>query len=208
MFTFTTLSTFVVIVLGLFLIPGPAVLFIATRTAQSGRKAGVMAGLGIATGDLIHTLFAAAGLSAILMTSAHAFNFVKFAGVAYLLYLGIRAILEKPADPELPKVSPASALNSYGQAIFIEVLNPKTALFFLAFLPQFIQLGHGSIFLQFLILGLIFVLLSAIYTTILAISVQLLGRLVKRMSWIGRWSGKIVGVVYIGIGLKVAMQSR
>ena len=208
MFTLATLSAFVAIVIVLFLTPGPAVLFIATRTVQSGRKAGIMAGLGVATGDLIHTLFAAIGLSAILMTSALAFNVVKFAGVAYLLYLGIRAILEKSSDPQQPKISPASALSSYRQAILVEVLNPKTALFFLAFLPQFVRPEQGSSILQFLILGLLFVLLSVIYTTTLAISVPVLGGLVKRISWMGRWSGKIVGVIYIGIGLKVAIQSR
>ncbi|EGK13423.1 LysE family translocator [Kroppenstedtia eburnea] len=208
MFTVSTLSTFVIIVLSLFLIPGPAVLLVATRTAQSGRKAGVMAGLGIATGDLIHTLFAAVGLSAILMTSALVFNIVKFAGAAYLLYLGVRAILEKPADPQLPKVSPVTNLSSYGQAILVEVLNPKTALFFLSFLPQFIHPEQAPPFFQFLVLGLIFVLTSAIYTTIIAMSVRLLGRLIKRISWMGRWRGKIVGAIYIGLGLKVAIQSR
>jgi len=208
MFTISTLSTFLVIVIGLFLIPGPAVLLIATRTVQGGRKAGIMAGLGVATGDLIHTLFAAAGLSAILMTSALAFNFIKFAGAAYLLYLGIRAILEKPADPQLPKVTPMTTLSSYRQAIVVEVLNPKTALFFLAFLPQFVHPEQGPTFLQFLVLGLIFVLLGAIYTTMIAISVRFLSRLVKRIAWIGRWSSKLVGAIYIGLGLKVAIQSR
>lgn len=208
MFDIATLSTFVAIVIGLFLVPGPAVLLVVTRTAQSGRKAGVMAGLGIATGDLIHTLCAAVGLSAILMTSAVAFNFVKFAGAAYLIYLGIRAILEKPADPELPKVAPVSAFRSYGQAIMVEILNPKTALFFLAFLPQFVHPELGPTIPQFLAFGLIFVLLSAVYTTLIALSVGILGRLIKRISWIGRWSGKIVGAIYIGLGLKVAFQSR
>lgn len=208
MFTLSALTTFVVIVFTLFLIPGPAVLLTATRTMQGGRKAGIMTGLGIATGDFVHTLFAAAGLSAILLTSALAFNIVKFAGVAYLLYLGIRAILEKPADPQLPKVSPVTTLRSYGQAILVEVLNPKTALFFLAFLPQFVHPEQGAAFFQFLILGLIFVLLSVIYTTFIALSVRLLGRLVNRISWIGRWSGKVVGAIYIALGLKVAFQSR
>ena len=208
MFTFATLSAFIVIVLGLFLIPGPAVLLIATRTAQSGRKVGIMTGLGIATGDLVHTLCAAAGLSAILMTSALAFNMVKYAGVAYLVYLGIRAILEKPSDTQMPKVAPVTNGNAYRQAIVVEVLNPKTALFFLAFLPQFVQPAQGSTIVQFLILGLIFVLMSVIYTTFFAVSIGVLGQFVKRMSWMNRWSGKIVGAVYIGIGLKVAMQSR
>lgn len=208
MFTMSTLSTFVLIVLGLFLIPGPAVLLTITRTVQSGRKAGVMASLGIATGDFIHTLFAAVGLSAILMTSALAFNVVKFAGAAYLLYLGIRALLEKPKTPELPEVAPVTSVSSYGQAILVEVLNPKTALFFLSFLPQFVHPEEGSSFFQFLVLGLIFAVLGAIYTTMIAMSVRLLGRMIKRISWLGKWSGKIVGAIYIGLGLKVAIQSR
>lgn len=208
MFTISTLSSFVVIVLGLFVIPGPAVLLVATRTAQNGRKAGVMSGLGIATGDLIHTLFTAVGLSAILMTSAMAFNIVKFVGAAYLVYLGIRAILEKTTGNQLQNATPESKLSPYSQAILIEVLNPKTALFFLSFLPQFVNPSHGSSLLQLLTLGLIFVMLSAIYTTFFAISVRLIMRVTKRISWIGRWTGKIVGIIYIALGLKVATQNQ
>lgn len=208
MFTLSALSAFIMIVIGLFLIPGPAVLLTVTRTVQGGRKAGIVAGLGLATGDLVHTLFAAAGLSAILLTSALAFNIVKFAGAAYLLYLGIRAMLEKPSDPQLSQVSPATSLQTYGQAILVEMLNPKTALFFLAFLPQFVHAEQGAVFFQFLTLGLIFVVLGAIYTTLIACFVPVLGRLVKRISGFGRWSGKIVGAIYIALGLKVAFQSR
>ena len=208
MFTVSTLTTFVLIVFGLFLVPGPAVLLTVTRTVQGGRKAGILAGFGIATGDLIHTLFAAVGLSAILTTSAAAFHIVKFAGAAYLLYLGIRALLQKPSDPKLPNASVQPALRTYSQAILVEVLNPKTALFFLAFLPQFVHPEQGAPFLQFLILGLLFVLLGAIYTTCIALGVSLLSRMTKRLSWLGRWSGKLVGVIYIGLGLKVAFQSR
>lgn len=208
MFTLTTIISFIVIVIGLFLILGPAVLLTVTRTVQDGKKAGAVVGLGIATGDFIHTLVAAAGLSAILMTSALAFNIVKFAGAAYLLYLGIRAILEKPSDPQLPKAEPRSTLRIYGQAIFVEVLNPKTALFFLAFLPQFVHPEQGATFIPFLVLGLLFVLLGVIYTTMISLSVHRLIGLIKRVAWLGRWSGKIVGAVYIGLGLKVALQSR
>ncbi|PLS15968.1 lysine transporter LysE [Bacillus sp. M6-12] len=208
MFSLSTLGAFVAVVVGLFLIPGPAVLLTATRTVQGGRKAGIMAGLGIATGDLVHTLFAAAGLSAILMTSSLAFNVIKIAGAVYLFYLGIRAILEKPSDPELPKVSSVSSLRAYGEAVFIEVFNPKTSLFFLAFLPQFIQTDRGASLMQFLILGLIFVLMSITYTTMIAVSIKPLRGIVKKISWIGHWSGKIVGAIYIGLGLRVMFQSR
>ncbi|MCC8436196.1 LysE family translocator [Brevibacillus sp. M2.1A] len=208
MFDWTTMGAFLAVVIGLFLIPGPAVLLTATRTVQGGRKAGIMAGLGIATGDFIHTIFAAVGLSAILMTSAWAFNLVKFAGAAYLVYLGVRAMLEKPSDPELPKVTPLPPLQSYGQAILAEVLNPKTALFFLAFLPQFVHPERGGAIYQFLVLGLIFAILGFFYTALIAISIRPLGHMVKRISWLGRWSGKIVGSVYILLGLKVALQER
>lgn len=196
------------VVLGLFLIPGPAVLLVASRTIQGGRKAGVVAGLGIATGDLIHTSLAAVGLSAVLMTSALAFSLVKYAGAAYLLYLGISALLEKPADPQLPRVSPVTMRRSFRQAVVIEVLNPKTALFFLSFLPQFVHPEYGPVLSQLAILGLIFVGMSAVYTTMLAISIRMLGRLFERFSWLGRWSGKAAGAIYIGLGLRVAAQTR
>ncbi|EJL42902.1 lysine transporter LysE [Brevibacillus agri] len=208
MFDLATLSTFLAVVIGLFLIPGPAVLLTATRTVQGGRRAGIMAGLGIATGDFIHTIFAAVGLSAILMTSAWAFQLVKFAGAAYLIYLGIRALLEKPTDPELPKVSPLPPGKAYVQAIIAEVLNPKTALFFLAFLPQFVHPERGASVMQFVVLGLIFSILGFFYTSLIALSVRPLGHLVRRISWIGRWSGKMIGSVYILLGLKVALQQK
>ncbi|CAM2154288.1 Threonine/homoserine/homoserine lactone efflux protein [Pararobbsia alpina] len=234
MVEFSTLGTFVVVVLGLFLIPGPAVLLVLTRTVQGGRKTGIMTGLGVATGDFVHTMCAAIGLSAVLMTSAFAFSIVKYVGAAYLVYLGVRAILEKPAKPATtssPATSamsgtPASAevlsqgvalngkpagvspLKAYLQAIPAEVLNPKTALFFLAFLPQFVRPEQGSTLSQFLTLGLVFVAMSAAYTTLLVLSIRPLGRIVKRLSWLSRWQGKIIGTIFISLGLKVAAQHR
>ncbi|MFC6331007.1 LysE family translocator [Paenibacillus septentrionalis] len=211
MFDFLTLFTYVIVVLGLFLIPGPAVLLTITQTVQNGRKGGIMAGLGIATGDFFHTLFATLGLSTILMTSAFAFNFVKYAGAAYLLYLGIRSMLSKSSEPQLPEIESAGAIKSYVSATVAEILNPKTALFFLAFLPQFINHERGEVLGQFLILGLIFVTLSALYTTVIVLSVSAIGKMAKRMKWVvhlSRWSGKLVGTIYIGLGLKVAFQRQ
>ena len=208
MFDLPTLGTFVAVVLGLFLIPGPAVLLVISRTVQGGRNAGVATGLGIAAGDFLHTLFAAVGMSAVLMTSALAFSVVKYVGAAYLIYLGIRAMLEKPKDPDLPAAAPIAPGKAFLQAIPAELLNPKTALFFLAFMPQFVHPERGSTFLQFAGLGLILVVLSAIYTTLLALSVRPLGRLAGRLSWLVRWQGKIVGTIFISLGLKVAAQQR
>ncbi|MFZ4289294.1 LysE family translocator [Variovorax sp. HJSM1_2] len=210
MFDISTLATFVAVVLGLFLIPGPAVLLVLTRTVQGGRKVGIYTGLGVAAGDFLHTLCAAVGLSALLMTSALAFNVVKWVGAAYLLYLGLRALCAKPAGASAgqPTAAPISARQAFWQAIPAELLNPKTALFFLAFLPQFVQPEQGSSFLQFALLGLIFVALSALYTTLLVLAIRPLGRLVKRLAWLTRWQHKIIGVLFISLGLRVAMQAR
>src|SRR5580704_7801226 len=211
MLDLSTLGTFVAVVLGLFLIPGPAVLLVLTRTVHGGRKAGILTGLGIAVGDFVHTLGAAVGLSALLMTSALAFNAVKFVGAAYLVYLGIRALREKqtnPANPERPVVAQVSGSKAFFQAIPAEVLNPKTALFFLAFLPQFVRPEHGSTFLQFTTLGLIFVAMSALYTTLIVLTIRPLGKLVKRLTWLTRWQNKMIGVLFISLGLRVATQTR
>jgi threonine/homoserine/homoserine lactone efflux protein len=208
MLDLSTLGTFVAVVLGLFLIPGPAVLLVLTRTVHGGRKAGILTGLGIAVGDFIHTLGASVGLSALLMTSALAFNAVKFVGAAYLVYLGIRALREKQASAHMPAVAPVSASKAFFQAIPAEVLNPKTALFFLAFLPQFVRPEHGSTFLQFTTLGLIFVGMSALYTTLIVLTIRPLGKFVKRLTWLTRWQNKIIGVLFISLGLRVATQTR
>ncbi|WP_353193564.1 LysE family translocator [Pandoraea pnomenusa] len=206
--TFATLATFVVVVLGLFLIPGPAVLLTITRTVQGGRRAGVMTGMGIALGDLVHTLCAAVGLSAVLMTSALAFDVVKYVGAAYLIYLGIKALRERPSDPQLPSAPKVSPGRAFVQAVATEVLNPKTALFFLAFMPQFVHASEGNVFAQFLVLGMVFVAMSAMYTAAIALSVRPLGKFVKRFTWLLRWQGKIIGTIFIGLGLRVALQQR
>jgi threonine/homoserine/homoserine lactone efflux protein len=208
MFELSTLTTFVAVVLGLFLIPGPAVLLVLSRTVQGGRKTGIMTGLGVATGDFVHTVFAAVGLSAILMTSALAFTTVKLVGAAYLIYLGIRAILAKQGDASLPNVPAVTPGKAFLQAVPAEILNPKTALFFLAFMPQFVHPERGSVFFQFTVLGLIFVVLSSLYATLLAVSIRPLSRIVKHLSWIHRWQGKIVGTIFISLGMKVATQHR
>jgi threonine/homoserine/homoserine lactone efflux protein len=208
MLEFSTLGTFVVVVLGLLLIPGPAVLLVLTRTVQGGRKIGVFTGLGVAAGDLIHTLCAAVGLSALLMTSALAFNIVKLAGVAYLLYLGAQALLEKSTlgyacTPKPAVVSPKKA---FVQAMLVEVLNPEVALFFLAFLPQFAHPERGATFWQFIVLGLIFVAIGTLYLTAVIFSIRSLGRIMSRLHWLRRWEKKIIGIIFVLLGLKLAMQ--
>jgi threonine/homoserine/homoserine lactone efflux protein len=203
-----TLATYVVVVLGLFLIPGPAVLLTLARASSGGRRIGVATGLGIATGDLVHAVMATFGLSAVLMTSALAFSIVKYAGVAYLIYLGIRAFLERAHDLALPSVRAVHAGRAYREAMFSELLNPKTALFFLAFLPQFVHPQNGPAVAQLALLGIVFVVMSAAYTSLIALSAGSLGGWLRRHPGIGRWQGKVVGTIYLGLGIRLAFEER
>jgi threonine/homoserine/homoserine lactone efflux protein len=204
----STLATFAAVVLGLFLIPGPAVLMTLGRAAGGGRRVGVATGLGIATGDLGHAAMATFGLSALLMTSALAFQVVKYVGAAYLVYLGVRAFIEKSGALNLPHSASISTRRAFRQGVFAELLNPKTALFFLAFLPQFVHRGSGTVIAQLAILGLVFALMSAAYTSLIALCAGAFSRLLKRHQGIGRWQGKAVGTLYIALGARVALQKR
>lgn len=208
MFDVAPFLTYIAVVIGLFLIPGPAVLLVITRTLQGGNKLGIATGLGIASGDLIHTLCAALGLSAILMTSAVAFNVVKVIGACYLIYLGLRAFFARPDAAKRQELAAVTATQAYFQAVGAEVLNPKTAIFFLAFLPQFIHPEAGSSLAQFAILGLVFAGLSAVYTTLIAIAIRPLGKCMGSLSRLRRWEGKIIGTLFMGLGLKIAFQQR
>jgi threonine/homoserine/homoserine lactone efflux protein len=203
-----TLATYMLVVLGLFLIPGPAVLFVLARATGSGPRTGIATGLGIAAGDLVHTTLATFGLSAILMTSALAFSVVKYAGVAYLLYLGLRAFRANSDLALLPAARAIPPAKAFRQAVLVEMLNPKTALFFLAFLPQFVQPSRRLVIAQFATLGLIFVLMSALYASLVALAAGAFGRWLQRHKSIGRWQGKAIGTLYIGLGLRLALQAR
>ncbi|MDR6121560.1 RhtB (resistance to homoserine/threonine) family protein [Bacillus sp. SLBN-46] len=205
--------SFILVVLVLFLIPGPAVLLTVTQTAKGGRKAGIITGVGIAVGDLIHTVAAVLGLSAILMTSALAFEIVKYLGAAYLIFLGIKSLLERTKVQQEKPTIEAKKSNpsvSFRQALLIELLNPKTALFFLAFLPQFVHNNGTPVVYQLLILGLTFVLMSILYTTLLAFLTSSIGERLfsNKNSKFFRWQSKVVGAIYIGLGLQLVLQSQ
>ncbi|MGP0001318.1 MAG: LysE family translocator [Acetobacteraceae bacterium] len=201
-----TLITYATIVLGLFLIPGPAVLLTLARATAGGRRVGIATGLGIAAGDLVHTVMASFGLSAVLMTSALAFDVVKFAGAAYLLFLGVRAMLERTGDLHLAAANVVEA--PFRQGVVTELLNPKTALFFLAFLPQFVRPEQGFVFGQFAELGLIFVGMSAAYISVIALAAGEVSHWLVRHKRIGRWQGRVIGMIYITLGIRLAMEER
>ncbi|MGM7722270.1 LysE family translocator [Metabacillus sp. Hm71] len=201
--------TFILVVLMLFLIPGPAVFLTISQTIKGGTKNGIVTGLGIALGDLGHTFAAVLGLSAILMTSALAFEIIKYLGAAYLVYLGICALIEKSKTTKKPVIKEGKTTASFRQALFIELLNPKTSLFFLAFLPQFVQTNGIPVTIQLLVLGLTFVFMSISYTTLLVFLTSTVGnRFFSKTNRCSHWIGKVVGIVYIGLGLKLALQTQ
>ena len=138
------------------LTPGPDMIYTATRSASQGRNAGIVSALGIGTGTIFHILAAAFGLSAIFMYSATAYEFIKWIGAAYLVYLGIKSILDRNKNFDSQNIIKDSLKKIYTQGVVTNVLNPKVALFFLAFLPQFIDVSSGNVTLQILLLGFIF----------------------------------------------------
>ena len=204
----TTLITYLAVLMGFVFIPGPAVVLTLARASTCGTRVGIATGLGIAVGDLIHTAMAIFGISAIILASAFLFSLIKYLGAAYLVYLGIRAILEKAPDPSGDVAGRLTASQAFRQATLAEVLNPKSALFFLAFLPQFVQPENGQVALQLAILGVLFVLMGLFSTLVFAIGAGGIGAFLRRHPAVLRWQGKIVGGIYCTLGLRLALQER
>ena len=156
----TTYGLFVAASLALTLVPGPAVLYVVARSVEGGRPAGLVSVLGIGAGGLVHVAFAALGLSALLVSSAAAFTAVKWLGVVYLIYLGIGRFLARDEETTAVAVGSEPLGRVFSQGVIVNVLNPKTALFFLAFLPQFVDPSRGAVPAQIALLGTTFVLLA------------------------------------------------
>jgi threonine/homoserine/homoserine lactone efflux protein len=203
-----TLITYILIVLGFVFIPGPATVLTVARATTSGTRVGVATGLGIAVGDLIHTALAVIGLSAIILASAFLFSVIKYLGAAYLVYLGLRALFAKAPDPTTQSTVPLSPSAAFRQAILAEVLNPKTALFFLAFLPQFVNPQNGFVLGQLAILGVIMVALGLFSTLVFAFAAGKIGSFLRTNRAVLRWQGKVVGSIYCALGVRLALQER
>ena len=201
------LSLFVTASLALLLTPGPAVLYIVTRSVDQGRKAGLVSVLGIEVGTLFHIAAAALGLSAILASSALLFDAVKYLGAAYLIYLGIRKLLSKDETAQVEVARQQNLRQIFQQGVIVNVLNPKTALFFLAFLPQFVDPARGSVPLQMLMLGTIFVLLASTTDSLYALLAGTFGGLLKGSTRYLRAQRYVTGTVYIGLGVAAALTS-
>jgi threonine/homoserine/homoserine lactone efflux protein len=163
----TSLWLFGLAALALLAIPGPSVLYIVVQSAERGRRVGLAAVAGVHLGSLVHVAAATAGLSALVVASALAFSIVKYGGAAYLVYLGVRKLLERDREQDV-ETEPEPLRRALVRGIVVNVLNPKTALFFLAFLPQFIDADRGGVWSQALVLGFVFVRYGsgAVYITL------------------------------------------
>jgi threonine/homoserine/homoserine lactone efflux protein len=174
-----TFALFAAATLALLAVPGPSVLYVVARTVEQGRSAGLVSVLGLETGALIHVVAAAAGLSALVASSPTAFAALRYGGAAYLLCLGIRTLRRNRAGGSA-RLGPASSARLFRDGVLVDLLNPKTALFFLAFLPGFVHDGAGPIALQVVVLGLVFVALAALTDGAYALATARMSRGVRR----------------------------
>ncbi len=200
MFDNTSLIFFLGATLALLVVPGPAVLYITTRSISQGTRAGLVSTAGIQLGTVVHVASAVLGVSALLVASATAYAALKYAGAAYLIYLGVRTLLTKTQGQGSDNIAQADMKSLFGQGILVNILNPKTALFFFAFLPQFVDPTRGSVPLQMLALGGMFVAMSTVTDGIYALVAGRLGSWLKRRPGFWKAQKRFSGSVYIGLG--------
>ena len=201
----TSLWGFVVAALVVLLIPGPGVLYIVTRSLSQGRRAGLVSVLGLSAGALVHVVAATAGLSAVLLASATAFEVLKAMGAAYLIYLGVRTLLSRSATDSVGETPARSAARLFRDGVVISVLNPKIAVFFLAFLPQFVDESGGALSRQVFSLGTLYVLLALVTDSGYALLAGTVRRSIAPRFMHGPVPRYATGVVYIGLGVSTAV---
>lgn len=205
MIEWSSFGVFVAAALALLLVPGPAVLYIVARSIDQGRLAGIVSVFGIATGSLVHIAAAALGVSALLISSVLAFTVVKYLGAAYLIYLGIHKLFfEKETLTEVELVQRQSLKQIYQQGVIVNILNPKSALFIFAFLPQFITAEQGSVTLQILFLGMTFVVMAIFSDSMYALLAGTLGNWLRGNLGFLRGQRYFAGTIYLLLGLTTA----
>ncbi|WP_429093587.1 LysE family translocator [Aeromonas rivipollensis] len=204
------LALFIVSGLLLNMMPGPDSLLIMLRSGSQGWRAGSMAALGIGTGTMVHVLAAALGLSALLSASAELFAVIKLIGALYLVYLGTSLLRQGTSSPVASEPAVSLPALSYGrifrQGLLTNVLNPKVALFFLAFVPQFIAPDAPQKALAFIVLGCIFNINGMIWCHLLAFSTAYASRKVRLPARLGRWLNRLMGGLFVGLGIKLAAE--
>lgn len=204
MFGIENYSVFIISSIILSVTPGSDTLYVLGNSISSGRKVGVMSALGISTGSILHTLMAALGLSVILAKSAIAFNIVKYLGAVYLIFLGIRTLMSKTSLlAKENKNEKKSIRQIFLQGAMIDVLNPKVALFFLAFLPQFINPNTSYGIIPFLLLGFTYIIVATIWCILLAIFSSSISRKLTKVKGMHGFVNKITGIIFIGLGLNL-----
>jgi len=207
----STFALFVAAALVLLIVPGPSVLYIVARSVEGGRTAGLVSVLGVQTGALVHIAFAALGISAILASSAVAFSVVKWLGAAYLVWLGLKRIFGRDEGENEVAVEPARLSRVFSQGVIVNTLNPKTALFFLAFLPQFVDPARGAAWTQILLLGATFVILALCSDGLYALlSGTAGGWLRRRMKGVSFRRGQrlVSGGILIALGAVAAVSGK
>jgi threonine/homoserine/homoserine lactone efflux protein len=198
-------AAFIVASLAMLLTPGPAVMYIIARGIVQGWRAGVASAVAVGGGNFVHALMATAGLSALLVASAEAFAVVKWAGAAYLTYVGIRTLRARDPDPTevAPPVQPFGAIMRQG--FVVAVLNPKTAMFFLAFVPQFVDQAQGNVAAQFFILGSLFAGMGVVTDSAYGALSGALGGLFARRRQAQRWARMAAGGLYVALGVSTTL---
>ena len=187
--------------------PGPDMLYVIGRSVGQGRKAGIVSSLGVFVGCWVHILAAAFGIAALLRSSPIAFNVVRYAGAAYLIYLGIKMLAQK-TDLASQHLKAERLGTIFRQGAITNMLNPKVAIFFLAFLPQFVDARRGKVVLQILLLGLIFNVGGTLVNLAVAYAGGTLGELLRRNQSIARLQRRFTGLIFVGLGLRLAWQRR
>ncbi len=200
----STIALFAVAALVLLLIPGPGVLYIIARSIGQGRRAGLVSALGVGVGNFVQVIAATLGLSALLLSSALAFNAVKYAGAAYLVYLGVRTLLTRTGAHAVAAPAPVSLPRIFRQGVIVNMLNPKVALFFIAFLPQFIEPERGAASAQIFFLGTLFVLMGICSDSLYALLARAVGGALRGSTRFRRAERYVTGGIYIGLGVATA----
>lgn len=203
-----SLLGFIAAALVLLLIPGPAVLYIVARSLSQGHRAGLVSVLGLSTGALVHVAAATAGLSAILVTSATAFGVVKTLGAGYLIYLGLRALFTRQSATSVETPTPRALYRVFSDGVVVSVFNPKIAVFFLAFLPQFVEPSRGPVAQQVLLLGLLYVAMALVTDSGYALLAGSLRHWFRGEVMQGPLPRYASGVLYLGLGVSTALAGR
>jgi threonine/homoserine/homoserine lactone efflux protein len=204
----STIAVFLLAAVALAVVPGPAVTYIVTQSMDQGRRAGLVSALGVATGGLVHVAAATVGLSALIASSAEAFTVVKLIGAAYLIAVGIRRILSRDDDEVAERGLRAPLAQIYRQGVVVNVLNPKTALFFLAFLPQFVHPDRGAVWPQVAFLGTLFVVVAVLSDMTYALVADAIAGRLRRTGTGAKLRRWLAGGIFVALGITAAAARR